>query len=142
MKEKIWIFIIVLGFLSLTFVVLYFYSSNSVVRSDNQRTLLMEKGDFCLGVAEKSIANRQAIVEFQVYEILGDKAMIMKTCMEDQGFEENPIWIKEASIVTQKQPQENQVSQDEALENLKHKAIYIFTNADNKPLYWRSKKAN
>jgi len=82
-------------FFLLIYVFFNFYLSSSNLTSSPKKTLLEDKGNFCLGIAEKSVANRQAIVEFQKYEILGDKAMVMRKCMEDNGFEENPAWLIE-----------------------------------------------
>ncbi|MFN9900099.1 MAG: hypothetical protein ACK55Z_15180, partial [bacterium] len=84
--------------------------------------MLEDKGNFCLGIAEKSVANRQAIVEFQKYEILGDKAMVMRKCMEDNGFEENPACLIENKKKMQEKIKDSQISEDEAIENLKKDA--------------------
>ena len=101
--------------------------------------MLEDKGNFCLGIAEKSVANRQAIVEFQKYEILGDKAMVMRKCMGDNGFEENPAWLTDNKKIIQEKIKDLQISEDEAIESLKRDAIYIFTNSDKKPFFWRQK---
>jgi len=82
-------------FFLLIYVFFNFYLSSPNLTASPKKTLLEDKGNFCLGIAEKSVANRQAIVEFQKYEILGDKAMVMRKCMEDNGFEENPAWLIE-----------------------------------------------
>ena len=108
--------------LSISLLLLVYFSFNFYFLSQSNlpnKTLLEEKGNFCLGISEKAVADRQAIVEFQKYEILGDKAMVMRKCMDESGFEENPIWVSE---------------------NLKKEAIYIFVNSKNHPLYWRSKQ--
>jgi DNA-binding phage protein len=114
----------------------YFLKQSSIPKN----TLLEEKGNFCLGVAEKAVANRQAIVEFQKYEILGDKAMVMRKCMEENGFEENPNWLNENLKVVQATRKSNEISEDAAMENLKREAIYRFVNSNDQPLYWRTKQ--
>lgn len=137
MKKTILFSIFLLLFLTLSFVIVNYYPSNSI--HSRQKTFLEDKGNFCLGVAEKSVANRQAIVEFQKFEILGDKAIVMRRCMEENGFEENPLWLKENVNLIHNQPRNSEISEDEAIENLKRESIYIFYAEDKKPLYWQLK---
>jgi hypothetical protein len=130
--------------ISLALLSLIYFSFNSHFLSQGdlpKKTLLEEKGNFCLGIAEKSVANRQAIVEFQKYEILGDKAMVMRKCMEENGFEENPLWVSENLKVVLTKRKEPDISEDAVMENLKKEAIYIFVNQNNQPLYWQSKQS-
>ena len=139
MRKLVIIFILLIIFFSLIYLFFSLYLSNSNLISSPKRTLLEDKGNFCLSIAEKSVANRQAIVEFQKYEILGDKGMVMRKCMENNGFEENPAWLIENKKVIQEKIKDSQISEDEAIENLKREAIYIFTNLDKKPVFWHLK---
>ena len=138
--KKIYLFSIIL-FLVLIIGLIFLNVHSSKSNTPREKTLLEDKGNFCLGIAEKSVANRQAIVEFQKYEILGDKAMVMRNCMEENGFEENPLWVNEKAKVIQQKAKGGDISEDAVLENLKKEAIYIFTNSDHQPLYWRSKQS-
>jgi len=133
-----------IAILSLSLLLLVYFSFNSYFFSQSsspKKTLLEEKGNFCLGVAEKAVADRQAIVEFQKYEILGDKAMVMRKCMDENGFEENPNWLSENIKIVQAKSKDADISEDGVLENLKREAIYIFVNSSNQTLYWRSKQS-
>jgi len=138
--KKIYLFSIIL-FLILIIGLIFLNVHSSKSNTPREKTPLEDKGNFCLGIAEKSVANRQAIVEFQKYEILGDKAMVMRNCMEENGFEENPLWVNEKAKVIQQKAKGGDISEDAVLENLKKEAIYIFTNSDHQPLYWRSKQS-
>lgn len=100
-------------------------------------SLLEKKGDFCTGIAEHAVANLQAIVEFQGLEILARKANVMRQCMKDQGFDENPAWLSYASSLAIKNALNQKISEDEALQNLVKQDMYIFTTQKNKPLYWK-----
>ena len=142
MKKLIIIFIFLLTFVLLIYLLFNHYLSTKNLSSTSERTFLEDKGNFCLGVAEKAVANRQAIVEFQKYEILGDKASIMRNCMEENGFEENPSWLSENKKIIQNKIKDSQISEDEAIENLKREAIYIFRTSDNKTLFWRLKSSS
>lgn len=129
--------------LSISLLLLVYFSFNFYLLSQSNlpnKTLLEEKGNFCLGISEKAVADRQAIVEFQKYEILGDKAMVMRKCMDENGFEENPLWVSENLKVLQTKGKETDISEDAVMENLKKEAIYIFVNSNDQPLYWRSKQ--
>jgi hypothetical protein len=67
--------------------------------------------------------------------------MVMRNCMEENGFEENPLWVNEKTKVIQQKAKESDISEDAVMENLKKEAIYIFTNSDDQPLYWRLKQS-
>ena len=142
MRKLVIIFILFIVFFSLIYLFFNSYLSNSNLTSSSKKTFLEDEGNFCLGVAEKAVANRQAIVEFQKYEILGDKASIMRNCMEENGFEENPAWLSENKKIIQNRIRDSQISEDEAIENLKREAIYIFRTSDNKTLFWRLKSSS
>jgi len=88
-------------------------------------TLLEKQGDICAGIAENAVANLHAIIEFQKLEISARKANVMKRCMEDHGFKENPAWLTYANSLANQNASKLNISQDEALENLKNK-ICIF----------------
>jgi hypothetical protein len=137
MRKQVIIFILLIIFFLLIYLIFTLYLSNSNLTPAPKKTLLEDKGNFCVSVAEKAVANRQAIVEFQKYEILADKGMVMHKCMEDNGFEENPAWLIENKKIIQEKIKESQISEDEALENLKRDTMYIFTNPYKKPLFWR-----
>lgn len=138
MKKGAWVFFVLIG-LILFYVIQLQYISN-ISSQDGQRSLLQEKGDLCAGIAENAVANLQAIVEFQKLEILGRKVNVMRRCMADNGFEENPLWLAAAKPIAKKNATNLNLSEDEALENLKRESMYIFSVANKKPLYWQLKK--
>ena len=106
----------------------------------NTPTVLEKQGDICAGIAENAVANLHAIIEFQKLELLARKANVMKRCMEDHGFIENPAWLTYASSHANQTALKLNISNDEALENLKKQDMYILTVRKDKPLYW--KKSN
>lgn len=95
----------------------------------------------CDGIAEKSVAHLSAQVEFQLLEIAGRKARVMQICMNDQGFIENPAWVKYAEQVAQKNANAQQVSINEAFENLRRKSMFLSDTSENTPIYWLGKVA-
>lgn len=100
-------------------------------------TSLEKQGDFCAGIAENAIANLHAIVEFQKLEILARKANVMKQCMKDRGFNENPSWLTYASSLAKENAVKLNISEDEALQNLRKNDMFVFRTQNNKPLYWK-----
>jgi len=105
------------------------------------RTFLQEKGDMCTGVAENAVANREIIVEFQKYEILSDKILIMERCMEENGFGVNSQWSNQIKSMIQKKASTEKISEEEAEETLRRKAMFDFFNKDQKVAYWQAKKS-
>jgi hypothetical protein len=103
----------------------------------NTPTVLEKQGDICAGIAENAVANLHAIIEFQKLELLARKANVMKRCMEDHGFIENPAWLTSASSLANQTALKLNISNDEALENLKKQDMYILTVRKDKPLYWK-----
>jgi hypothetical protein len=60
--------------------------------------------------------------------------------MEDNGFEENPLWLNKNIEVIKAKVKDPSISEDVVMEDLKREAMYIFNNLDDQPLYWRSKE--
>ena len=115
-------------------------SNNSEKKQISNPSALEKQGDICAGIADNAVANLHAIIEFQKLEISARKANVMKRCMEDHGFNENPAWLTYASPLANQNASKLNISKDEALENLKKQDMYILNVHQDKPLYW--KKSN
>ena len=108
-------------------------SSLTQVKSKSQ---LQKVGDECAGIADNAVADMVAVVEFQKLEIQGRKIHVMRLCMADKGFQENPNWLEYAKPIAQKRAIKDGLSLDEALENLKRIDMMSFQEGSH-PLYWR-----
>lgn len=95
----------------------------------------------CDGIAEKSVEHLSAQVEFQLLEIAGRRVRVLQNCMNDQGYIENPAWVKYAEPVAQKNAHAQQVSINEAFENLRRQSMLLVDANQNTPLYWLAKAA-
>ncbi len=93
-------------------------------------------GDECVAIADKSVAHMVAVVEFQKLEIAGRKVRVMRQCMNDHGFYENPAWLKFASPMAEVTAKKDNISIDEALENLKRIKMVVFTAKQDEPIFW------
>ena len=79
-------------------------------------------------------------VEFQRLELAGRKANVVVRCMNDRNFVQNPAWLKYAQPLAMKNAAEQNISQDEALENLKRHDMLVFTPVKEHPSYWLQSK--
>lgn len=102
-----------------------------------EENLLEKDGMECVGIAEKSVAHMVAVVEFQQLEIIGRKARVMRNCMQDHGYQQNPVWTTYATPIAEKTAKETKVSFDEAFENLRRQHMVIFKSTENQPLFWQ-----
>ena len=101
-----------------------------------QKTLLATVGDECAGIADNAVANMSAVVEFQKLEIQGRKINVMRRCMADKGFIENPAWLAYATPITHANAIKQSISEDEAIENLRREHMMIFNESSHQPIYW------
>lgn len=115
-------------------------SNNSEKKQISNPSALEKQGDICAGIADNAVANLHAIIEFQKLEILARKANVMKRCMEDHGFNENPAWLSYANALANQNALKLNISKDEAIENLKKQDMYILSIQQDKPPFW--KKSN
>ena len=93
----------------------------------------------CEGIADKSVANMQAVVDFQKLEIAGRRIRVLQNCMNDQGFVENAAWVAFAQPIAQQNADANHVSVDEAYEQLRRTQMAVFNSQNGEPLYWITK---
>ena len=109
------------------------------VSTHTEKTMLDKVGDECAGIAENSVANMTAIVEFQKLEIQGRKFNVMRRCMADYGYFESPKWTAYAKPLSQSNSINQKISEDEAIENLRRNHMLIFKEMPGQPIYWESR---
>ncbi|MDP3776190.1 hypothetical protein [Methylotenera sp.] len=91
----------------------------------------------CQGIAAKSVAHLNAILEFQKLEIEGRKMHVFQQCMNDQGYMENPEWVKFAEPISQKEAETSGVSLNEAYEKFRRTQMVLIKVPHHHPLYWK-----
>ncbi len=101
-----------------------------------KNTALMRDGNDCVAITEKSAAHLTAVVEFQKLEIIGRKARVMRSCMEDHGYLQNPAWTSYATPLAEEKARLQKISFNEAFENLRRQDMVLFQTESKKPLYW------
>lgn len=119
----------------------YFLTVKQGASSSSQAFTRLERmGDECSGISEKAIIGMTPVVEFQKLELLSRKANVLKNCMADRGFHEDPIWRKYAEPLAKVNASKQAISFDEAIENIRKVDMWIFRMQDQHPLYWVSTK--
>lgn len=117
--------------------IIYIFTMNTMpVSAHTEKTMLEKVGDECAGIAENSVANMTAIVEFQKLEIQGRKFNVMRRCMADHGYFESPKWTAYARPLAQSNSLNQKISEDEAIENLRRNHMVVFKEMPVQPIYW------
>lgn len=105
-----------------------------------EATRLERMGDECEGISEKAIIGMTPVVEFQKLELLSRKANVLKRCMVDRGFNEDAVWRKYAEPLAKLNASKQNISFDEAIENIRKVDMWVFKKESQRPLYWVSAK--
>lgn len=103
------------------------------------KTALQKAGDECASIAENAVANMNAVVAFQMLEKEGRKINVMRRCMADHGYSENPKWLAYGAPIAKANALKQGVSEDEAIENLRRANMMVFAVSEQQPIYWTAK---
>lgn len=140
-RRHLKIFVALVIFLAAGFgFVLYQKNSTQPISFTVAQKTLMQIGDRCVGIAENSVADKRAIVAFQQLEIQGNKANVVISCMRDNGYIENPAWLKYAQAIAKSEAQKNNISVNEALTALGRRDMQVFSPVKSWPVYWVKQK--
>jgi hypothetical protein len=108
--------------------------------SSQEVTRIERMGDECTGISEKSIIGMTPVVEFQKLELLSRKANVLKSCMEDRGYNENAVWRNYTEPLARLNAKSQAITFDEAIENIRKVDMWVFKKQDQRPLYWAATK--
>ncbi len=100
---------------------------------------LAKMGDKCLDFGERAVASDVPIIEFQMLVRLAKKTNVIERCMVDNGYQQNPAWLKYAQPIATNNAAHNKTSLAEALTSLSRADMQIFTPVTNRPDYWVKK---
>ena len=107
-----------------------------------QLSALAKAGDECELISEKAAVKLPEGLEFQRLEKAGRKARVLETCMNDHGYQENPAWALFAKLQAEQAAKVDNISLDEAYENLRRQYMLIYQAEKAEPLYWQQKTAS
>ncbi len=89
----------------------------------------------CDLIASKAAASLPELYPFQRLEKAARQAHVLEMCMQDRGYRENPAWVKRAKLAATIEAKKQQISEDEAYETLRRRAMLVSQSAD--AVYWR-----
>jgi len=112
------------------------FSTLSLQHHEAQNSALIKAGEDCVAISEQATAHMVPKVEFQKLELAGRKANVVVRCMQDRNFKQNPAWLSYAQPLADKNARAQNISQAEALENLKRAHMLVFTPDERHPSYW------
>jgi len=112
------------------------FSTMSLQHHEAQNSALIKAGDECIVISEQATAHMVPKVEFQKLELAGRKANVVVRCMQDRNFIQNPAWLKYAQPLATQNAAAQNISQDEALENLKRADMLVLKPVSGRPTYW------
>lgn len=112
------------------------FSTLSLQHHEAQNSALIKAGEDCVAISEQATAHMVPKVEFQKLELAGRKANVVVRCMQDRNFKQNPAWLSYAQPLADKNARAQNISQAEALENLKRAHMLVFTPDEHHPSYW------
>lgn len=119
----------------------YFYISKDEVlikplSLTQAQTALINIGEKCLDFGERAVANDTPIIEFQMIVRLTKKTTVISNCMTDNGYKQNPAWVKYAQPIANAAAVKANMSLSEALTNLGRSDMQVFEPFKNRPDYW------
>ena len=91
----------------------------------------------CDLIANKAAAELPEALPFQKLEKAARQSRVLDRCMQDRGYQENPAWVAEINRRVPDIAREQGISESEAFETLRRKAM---VQADDKsPAYGRKR---
>lgn len=119
---------------------IYFYTSqdDKLVQPASPtpaQTSMIKIGEKCLDFGERAVANDTPIIEFQMIVRLTKKTTVINNCMTDNGYKQNPAWLKYAEPLASAAATKANISTSEALTNLSRSDMQVF-ESKNRPDYW------
>ncbi len=93
----------------------------------------------CVETAEHSVAHLEVALEFQRLEKVGRQARVMRLCMDDHGYAQSAAWTTFAKQQVKTLVESQQISIDEAFENLRRQHMVMLSAPANTPDFWQTK---
>ncbi|MBA3696768.1 MAG: hypothetical protein H0W85_08455 [Methylotenera sp.] len=110
------------------------YDAKTALTPDQQQ--IQKTGYKCLDFGDRAVAKDMPIIEFQKLERISKRANVIARCMQDNGYNTNPVWLKYAEPIAKTEAEKTKISFDEAITNLSRKDMQVFEQRGNKPNYW------
>ncbi len=114
----------------------YLFPNANQLPDTGKMTALQTTINKCTNIAEKAAAHLKETLEFQRLEKIGRQARVMRLCMTDHGYQQSSKWTAYAKPLAKTKAQTENISVDEAYENLRRVHMLLLSPASKAPAYW------
>lgn len=129
--------LMLLGLLLLGYGGVWYWQSLTEVGPGNQHTEIGQAINQCDLIATKAAAELPEALPFQKLEKAARQSRVLDRCMQDRGYQENPVWVSETNKRVPDIAREQNISESEAFETLRREAML---HSEGKlPAYWRKR---
>jgi len=115
----------------------WYWQSLTEVEPGNQQTDMGQAINQCDLIATKAAAELPEALPFQKLEKAARQSRVLDRCMQDRGYQENPVWVSETSKRVPDIAREQGISESEAFETLRREAM--LQSKGKLPAYWRKR---
>ncbi len=129
--------LMLLGLLLLGYGGVWYWQSLTEVETCNQQTAMGQAINQCDLIATKAAAELPEALPFQKLEKAARQSRVLDRCMQDRGYEENPVWVSETNKRVPDIAREQGISESEAFETLRREAM--LQSEGKLPAYWRKR---
>lgn len=118
----------------------YLFPSASQPPDAGKMSALQTTLNKCTNISEKAAAHLKETLEFQRLEKIGRQARVMRLCMTDHGYQQSNQWTTYAKPLAEIKAQAENISVDEAYENLRRMHMVLLSPVSKAPAYWEPLK--
>lgn len=129
--------LMLLGLLLLGYGGVCYWQSLIEVETGNQQTAMGQAINQCDLIATKAAAELPEALPFQKLEKAARQSRVLDRCMQDRGYQENPVWVSETNKRVPDIAREQNISESEAFETLRREAM--LQSEGKLPAYWRKR---
>jgi len=129
--------LMLLGLLLLGYGGMWYWQSLTEVETGNQQTAMGQAINQCDLIATKAAAELPEALPFQKLEKAARQSRVLDRCMQDRGYQENPVWVIETNKRVPDIAREQNISESEAFETLRREAM--LQSEGKLPAYWRKR---
>lgn len=129
--------LMLLGLLLLGYGGVWYWQSLTEVETGNQQTAMGQAINQCDLIATKAAAELPEALPFQKLEKAARQSRVLDRCMQDRGYQENPVWVSETNKRVPDIAREQNISESEAFETLRREAM--LQSEGKLPAYWRKR---
>lgn len=129
--------LMLLGLLLLGYGGVWYWQSLTEVETGNQQTAMGQAINQCDLIATKAAAELPEALSFQKLEKAARQSRVLDRCMQDRGYQENPVWVSETNKRVPDIAREQNISESEAFETLRREAM--LQSEGKLPAYWRKR---